>query len=110
MREFTEEDPCLARSEGHVTCRCVNHPEYRWFQKDPRTFHRLISQNIGLHFLGDLETGRPACPFQEIGKDPEGRKAQESVGFSFECDCPYGDLEYQVEDGSWLSIKDVTPR
>lgn len=104
MREFTAADPMLTeRSPGYVTARCRKHPQKRWFMKDPRGASNRISQNPGLHFLGDLESGLVACPFQKP-RDKEYVANMAEAGFSHECLCPFSQLEYEATPGQWEAV------
>ena len=83
-RRFTEESVAAYDDEGWQIMTCFAHPSKRWVMKEPNV--QRISRNPQLMYLGDLDDGRPACPFQSM--DDEGKRAQEAIGFGFECACP----------------------
>jgi hypothetical protein len=102
MREFTETKN--DRSPGHVTCRCKNHKNLRWFMKDPRGAADRISTNIGLHFEGDLDSKLPACPFQKP-RDREYVAHMKKAGFSHECLCDFRDLQWWNSNTKrWINV------
>jgi len=71
-RRFTEESVAAYDDEGWQIMTCFAHPSKRWVMKEPNV--QRISRNPQLMYLGDL--------------DDEGKRAQEAIGFGFECACP----------------------
>ena len=91
---FTEKSLEGHGGDGYVLATCKNHPEKRWFMKDPRTAAHRISQNVGLHYLGDLSDGLHANIIQDarLRDDSEYVAAMKEVGYGFECSCPFSDI------------------
>jgi hypothetical protein len=94
--------------------RCKNHPTLRWTRKDPEALKGCISRAIHLMFDGDMEhpeaevhpfhtsensLREAAVRINERHPD-EHFDAEEEIatlkgmGYIFECECSYNDLEY----------------